>query len=153
MPPIRFLHAAGLDPEAHLPRPRSAGGAQYDAAPLAAIERLVSRAIELQVDFLLVTPAIDPSGDTVELGFRTALAVRKELSRLVAHAIPVYLAVRSRKSAWSALADRETTVSIVAAGEAATINDSTGRATATLRSRCDDASRVCPPSGAATSTE
>jgi hypothetical protein len=80
-----------------------------------------------------MTAAVDASGEACELGFRSAVAVRRELARLVPHAIPVFLAVGSRKTAWAGLADRETSVSILSAGESTSIADSAGRSRAALR--------------------
>ena len=62
MPPLRFLSAAGLDPDAVLPEVPAALRDLADAAPLAAVERLVAQAIDQEVDFLLVTPAIPRDG-------------------------------------------------------------------------------------------
>ncbi|MGC1274827.1 MAG: hypothetical protein WBC44_14060 [Planctomycetaceae bacterium] len=133
MPPIRFLHAAGIDPDAVLPRLPASCRTQFDAAPLTAIERLVTQAIELQVDFLLVTPAVGPDGAAEEPGFRSAIAVRREFARLTPHAIPAVLAVGHANSAWSRLAGRDSTLTVMEPGESVPIPDRDGRSRTSLR--------------------
>lgn len=133
MPPIRFLHAAGLDPDAVLPRLPASRRALFDAAPQTAIERLVAQAIELDVDFLLVSPAVAQDGSAEEPGFRSAIAIRREFARLSPHAIPAFLAIGNSNSAWNRLVDRDSTLTVISSGETVSITDRDGRSLASLR--------------------
>lgn len=129
MPPLRFLHAAGLAPDTRLPAPSPALADVFASAPLAAVRRLVTRAIELEVDFLLVTPAasagdLSPSGET---------ALRNEFDRLMEHGVTVFLAVGSPSPGWDRLAGRGSNVVLLTPGSFAPVSDRDGRPAGVLR--------------------
>lgn len=158
MPPIRFLHAAGIDPDAVLPRLPTSSDDIVDAAPSTAIERLIDRAIDLQVDFLILSPALQAA--MTPPGFRSILALRRELARLTPHAIPVFLAVGTADSGWTQLVDRDSSITLLPAGQSAPLTDRDGRpfgriccvaatgngGTTTALPACDDDAVLVAPS-------
>ncbi|HEX6985939.1 MAG TPA: hypothetical protein VF170_11210, partial [Planctomycetaceae bacterium] len=133
MPPIRFLHAAGLNPDAVLPEAPASLGDLIEAAPLAAVERLVTEAIEREVDFLLVTPAPPADGLPDGPSLRAEDVLREQFERLAELGIPVYLAVGSRPSGWERIAEGDSEVIFLAPGGFAPIADRDGRPVAVLR--------------------
>lgn len=133
MPPLRFLHAAGLDLDAGLPTPPAGLADLFASAPLAAVRRLVTRAVELEVDFLLVTPADGPSGGPSS---SAEAALRSEFDRLIEHGITVFLAVESRDAGWERLAGHGSDVVLLASGSFAPVANRNGMPVGILR--CTD---------------
>jgi hypothetical protein len=126
MPPLRFLHAAGLDPDAVLPSPPAGLADIFASAPIAAVRRLVTRAVELEVDFLLLT-----SGGSQSPSAENAL--RREFDRLIEHGITVFFTVGSRDSGWERLVGRGSNVVLLAPGSFAPVSDRDGRPVGILR--------------------
>jgi hypothetical protein len=133
MPPIRFLHAAGLDPDAPLAAPSPALADLFASAQIAAVERLVTQAIERDVDFLLVTPAPPADGLPDGLSLKAEAALRGQFDRLLDHDVAVFLAVGSRTTGWERLAGRDTNVVLLTPGSFTAISDRDGRPAAILR--------------------
>lgn len=127
MPPLRFLHAAGLDPDAILPTPPAGQADLFASAQIAAVRRLVTQAIELEVGFVLVTPASE-AGPSLP----SEAALRSEFDRLLERGITVFLAVGSRDSGWERIANRGSNVVLLPPGSFAPVSDEEGRPAATL---------------------
>ncbi len=133
MPPLRFLHAAGLDPDAVIAAPPAGLADLFASAPMAAVTQLVSRAIELEVDFLLVTPAVPAEGLPDGPSVAAEAALRKEFDRLLEHEITVFLAVGSQSSGWQRLAGRGSNVVLLTPEMSTPVSDRQGRPAGTLR--------------------
>ena len=133
MPPFRLLHAAGLDPEAFLPEPPPGLNEIFAAAPLAAIERLVTRAIELQVDCLLVTPAVPIAGLPDGPGLSREADLRQQFGRLTDEGIPLLIAAGARGTGWERFADRNSKIVVLSPGSFAPLTDRHGSPSAVLR--------------------
>jgi len=129
MPPLRFLHAAGLAPDASLPAPSPGLADLLVSAPLAAVRRLVTRAIELDADFLLVTPAA--SADDLSPSAESTL--RSEFDRLLEQGVTVFLATGSSSPGWDRLAGRGSNVVLLTPGSFAPVADRDGRPVGILR--------------------
>jgi hypothetical protein len=140
MPPIRFLHAAGLDPDAVLPEAPSALASVFEAAPLHAVQQLVEAAIQQDVDFLLITPAVT-DGPIAGPSLRSEAALREQFARLAEKRMPIFLAVGSRSSGWEQLGERGSNVVVLPPGGVAPIGHREASAVAILR--CVERPVIC----------
>lgn len=133
VPPIRFLHAAGLDPDAHLADLPPSLADLAGTAAADAFERLVTQAIERQVDFLLLTPAVPIDGLPDGPSLSGEAAIRDQFDRLADEGVPVFLAVGSRSSGWERLAGRDSHAVLLQLGAFAPVASRGGRTAGVLR--------------------
>ncbi|MBA3313972.1 MAG: hypothetical protein M3552_11960 [Planctomycetota bacterium] len=137
MPTFHLLHAAGFDPDAVLPQPPARLRGLFASASLAAVEQLVTRAIELEVDAVVVMPV--PAIDGLSRGpsLHAEAALREQFERLADLDVAAFVVVGQHSEGWQRLAGGGSNVVVLSPGDVASVPDHEGRTRATFR--CVDA--------------
>jgi len=133
MPTFRLLHAAGWDADAVLLDPPPELADIFETASFAALDVLIDRAIELEVDALVLMPAARADGLSLGPSHRAELHLRESCARLTELDIAVILAVGANAKGWKRLAGGDANITVLTPGDIATLPERDGEPVSRLR--------------------
>lgn len=121
MPTFRLLHAAGWDADAVLPDPPPALADVFDSAHADTLSVLIDRAIDLEVDAVVLMPAESADGLSGGPSHRAETQFRESFARLGELGITGIIAVGANGECWKRLAGGDSGIVTLSPGDVATL--------------------------------
>lgn len=148
MPTFRMLHAAGWDADAILLDSPPRLASVVESACFESLSVLIDRAIELEVDAVVLMPALHADGLARGPSHRAEVQLRECFGRLNELGLAGFIAVGANADRWKRLAGGDSHITILAPGDVASLSDRDDQRR--VRFRCIDQTvaddRPAPPS-------
>jgi hypothetical protein len=145
-----MLHAAGWDADAPLLDAPAKLADIFESAQFESLAVLIDRAIELEVDAVVLMPATQADGLSRGPSHVAEVHLRESFARLSELGIAGIIAVSANADAWKRLAGGDANITVLAPGDVASLPDHDGQPD--VRFRCIDRvaieERTASPNGA-----